>query len=798
MANEDRTIFLIDANNIIYRSFFAIKNISTSSGQPTNAVFGFVSSLLKILREYKPVYMGIVFDAPGPTFRHMLFEQYKIGRKPMPEPLQVQIPIIKEIIQAFGIRIFQKQGYEADDLLASMARKFSEDGFNIIVISGDKDMLQILNKKISVLNPITWKIIDEFAFHEKYGFLPVNIVDYLALVGDASDGVVGVVGVGEKIGTELVKRFRTIENIYNNIADIKGKISDVLAAGRDSAFLSKKLVELCCDIPLDITHQDLKIGKPDIARLKEIFQNLEFRKFEDSISEIFQDNNPEQHEDMFAVGEVLVKFREIIENPEGFKQKLEDNVIVKIGTDMKEKIKTLALKNIYLSQPYFDISIASFLIGKRFSSADILQAYKQYSQELIKQQMEFIFYSMEMPLIEVLAAMETNGVFVDVDYLKDLKRQYEEEINNLEEKIFVLAGESFNINSPLQVGKILFESLGLPPTRKTKTGYSTDTKNLQHLRGRHKIVDLIFQYRELSKLCNTYIEGFYRYINPSDNRIHPEFSQTAVSSGRLACKNPNMQALPVKTEKSALIRKIFIAPNDAMLYSFDYNQIELRILAHFSEDVLLCEAFKSGIDIHLETAKYLFPFRQDSLFEGEEAEQYRRIAKTINFGIIYGMNAYGLAQRLSITPEEAQIFIDQYFAKFQGVRKYIHRSISEAQKCAYVKTLFGRKRYIEEINSENKNQREFASRVAVNMPIQGTAAEIIKLAMIKIHNLLKKRNLQSRMILQVHDELLFEIPGGEQYLGEEIRAIMENIYKLNVPLKVDVQRGKNYLEMEKI
>ncbi len=798
MDNEQKKIFLIDANNIIYRSFFAIGRFTTSTGQPTNAVFGFVSTLLKILKEYKPVHMAVVFDAPGPTFRHSLFEEYKIARKPMPDELQAQIPVIKEIIKRFGMKILQQDGYEADDLLASVALKFSERGFDIVVITGDKDILQLLNRKITVLNPATWKVTDENIFQEKYGFAPASIVDYLALAGDASDSIPGVRGIGEKTAAQLVRKFGSIENIYENIADIKGRTRDILMADKNSAFLSKKLVLLSCNIPLEITEEHLKISQPNILAIKEIFQNLEFRKFENSISEIFSLSSSNNNHDSFAIGESIFDFREITENPQKFKQKLEDKNILKIGKDIKEKTKLLASKNIHLSQPYFDVSIASFLLGKSISAADILQAYRQYREELTKQQMEFLFDCVEIPLIEVIVSMETNGILVDTGYLKELKDQYQEEMDQLQEKIFALVGEVFNINSPSQVGRILFERLGLPSKRKTKTGYSTNTNVLEQIRDRHKIVDLILQYRELSKLCSTYIDGFSEYISPVDSRIHPEFLQTGVSSGRLACRNPNLQAIPVKTEKGGRIRKIFIAAREAVLYSFDYNQIELRVLAHFSDDPVLCDAFKNGRDIHLETAKQLFPFQSDSLFGSEDVERYRRIAKTINFGIIYGMNAYGLAQRLSCTPEEGQAFIESYFAKFQGVRRYIHRSISDAEKLGYARTMFGRKRYLPEIHSENKNQREFACRVAINMPIQGTSAELIKLAMIEIHKLMKSRNLQSKMILQIHDELLFEIYEEEQDVVEEIRTIMENIYNLNVPLKVDVQKGKNYLELTKI
>ncbi|MGB9642810.1 MAG: DNA polymerase I, partial [Candidatus Ratteibacteria bacterium] len=745
------TVFLIDANHIIYRSFFAIRGFTTSTGQPTNAIFGFVSTLLKILKDYKPEYLVVAFDTPAPTFRHLLLEQYKITRKPMPEELSAQIPVIKEILNAFGITMIEKESFEADDIIACLALKFSSAGHRVIIVTGDKDILQLLSEKINVLNPANWEMMDRKRFIEKYSFHPENIVDFLALCGDASDCIPGVPKIGEKTASQLIKEFGTIENLYENIESIEGRRKQLLLDGKESAFLSKRLVKLSCDAGLEMDIEDTGIKNVNFEKIRQIFQFLEFKKFETQLEEVFGLNvSAGISQDIFAIGDKIFDFNEILTNPDKFTGILTDRNLVKIGTNMKEKIKLLVSKNSYLSPPYFDFQIASFLLGSSPAETDIFQLHAAYLESFKKQQMDFLVHSIEMPLIEVLAFMELCGVLVDTGYLEVLKKEYQEEMKILQEKIYHIAGEVFNINSPSQVAKILFDKLGLPPKRKTKTGYSTDTTVLEQLRSRHKIVELILQYRELSKLSSTYIDGFIPFINPADSRIHPEYHQTVASSGRLVCHNPNLQSIPVKTERAGKIRKIFIAPENATLYSFDYSQIELRILAHFSKDKNLIEAFQNNRDIHIETAKQLFPL-QDGLFGANDIERYRRIAKTINFGIIYGMNEYGLAQRLSCPVEEAKAFIDCYFAKFPLVRLYIQKSVEEAEKKGYTGTLFGRRRYLPEIYSQNRNQKEFAKRVAVNMPIQGTAAELIKLAMIKIYDLIKKEKMKSKMILQVHD-----------------------------------------------
>ncbi len=793
-----KKIFLIDSNNIIYRSFFAIKSISTSTGFPTNAIFGFVSTLIKILREYNPEYIGCVFDTAAPTFRHEILKEYKIDRKPMPPELSAQIPVIKEIIESFGIACIEKESLEADDLIAHIALQFSSQGYQVIIFSSDKDLFQLLSPDIKIINPATWEEMDEKVFFEKFGFPPSKIVDFLALSGDVSDGVPGVKGIGEKTATILIKEFGSIENLYQNIDKIKGKKKELLLSGRDSAFLSKKLVQLKSNLPLELEIEEFKRKQPQFEKISNIFQKLEFKKFLQQIDEISGYKRQEILNDAFVIGDKTFDFNEILASPLSFQSMLEDSSIEKTGRNIKEKIKLLAKKNIYLSPPYFDIEIASFLTGFPSENTDIISQKQNYKKLIESEEMEYLFYSIEMKLIEVLAEMEMHGILVDKNYLEFLKNQYRDEMNKIQDSIYSIAGEVFNINSPSQVAKILFDKLSLPPVKKTKSGYSTDTDSLLQIRNRHKIVDLILQYRELVKLCSTYIEGFSSFINPSDGRIHPEYQQAVVSTGRLACRNPNLQAIPVKTERGGKIRKIFIAPQDALLYSFDYSQIELRILAHFSKDPVLIDAFRSNRDIHLETASQLFSFEDGLFSQPHDIEKYRRIAKTINFGIIYGMNAYGLAQRLSCSPEEAQFFIDTYFTKFRRVREYIQKAIAEAQEKGYVKTLFGRKRNLPEIHSENRNQREFAFRVAINMPIQGTAAELIKLAMIKIHQLKKQKKLKSAMVLQIHDELVFEIYKDESEFAEEIKNIMENIYSIEVPLKVNVERGENYLEMSEI
>lgn len=788
-----KKILLIDGTYIAYRSFFAIRNFQTTSGEPTNAVFGFVSTLLKLLKEFPDCSFAVAFDVKAPTFRHQMLEQYKITRKPMPDALSAQIPVIKEVVKGFGITIYERAGYEADDILATIATRLMEAGMDVLLVTGDKDAFQLLSENVEILNPATWEVTNTKSFIEKFSFPHTASVDYLALVGDVSDNIPGVPGIGEKTALKLISEFSSIESLYERIDEVEPvSVRKKLVAGKDLALLSKQLVILKKDVP-GISEQDICPPKPDLSAIESIFQRLEFRKFLGQTKELFGIST--EDDEMLALGQVVIPFSEILSEPDRFRPLCEDPKILKTGSGLKEKIRTLISHGITFSPPYFDISIARFLTGETSVSPDILSVRKQLEKEISEGGLSYLFSEIEMPLVKILAGMEMRGILLDLDYLNQLAREYDEKINILTERIYQAAGEQFNLNSPSQVGYVLFERLGLQSGKKTKTGYSTDYRVLSKLKNAHPVIDLLLEYRELAKLKNTYVDALCALINPETHRVHPTFSQTATTSGRLACRDPNLQALPVRSEQGGKVRRVFISPSGYTFYSFDYNQVELRVLAHFSEDPVLCDAFSKGRDIHLETARILFPEKFDSLFSGQQ-DALRRIAKTINFGIIYGMGEFGLSEQLGCSVEEARFFIEAYFARFAGVKRYISRVIEECEKQLFVKTLFGRKRRLPEIVGQNHHQKEFARRVAVNMPIQGTAAELVKLAMVKIGAFLEKSASDCHIILQVHDELLLEIPEGKESIAKEIEDIMKGVYPLRVPLAVNVKRGKNYLDME--
>ncbi|HOK56289.1 MAG TPA: DNA polymerase I [bacterium] len=798
-------IYLIDGTCLIYRSFYALPKLKTSTGIITNAIYGFTTTLLKILKEKKPEYMAIFFDLQVPTFRHITFEKYKEKRKPMPDELSGQIPKIKEIITYLGIKYYEKEGYEADDLIASSIEKLKSDDRVFFIISSDKDILQLIDKNVFVINPIDYSILDEKSVINKYGFRPEKIVDFIGLAGDTSDNIPGIPGIGEKTAISLLSKFNSIEEIYNNLEKIDSKnLRDKLEKNREIAFLSKKLSTLNKNFFDKITLEEIKINSPDLPRLYEIFEYFEFTKLKEIIKEIYPDvENIESIENFigFSTGEII-NYTEILRYPEKYKKILECDDIKKIGFDLKSKIVDLINKGIKLKNIDFDFSIAKHLTGKAIYNRNLFELKKEYENLLIGFNMYKLFEEVEMPLIYVLVWMEITGIKVDIEYLKNLNEKFNIEINEIIDKIYSLSGEVFNLNSPNQVGEILFKKLKLPVIKKTKTAYATDINVLKQLSPLHPLPKLLLEYRELYKIKSTYIEGLLNFINQKTGRIHPTYSQISTTTGRLTCSNPNLQNLPVKSQRGGLIRKAFCAEKNNFLLSFDYSQIELRVLAHFSEDPVLIDAFEKDRDIHSETAEIILT--SDSLFSplnfGElTKEEKRRIAKTINFGIIYGISPYGLSQELGISVEESSIFIQKYFEKFKKVKQYTENIIKKAEDNGYVETLLKRRRYIPELKSQNKNEREFGKRVAINMPIQGSASEIIKLSMNKIYQKFKEENLKSNLILQIHDELLFEVlPEEEKKVIEIVKEIMKNAIILKVPIKVDVKKGKNFLEMEEI
>jgi len=798
-----KEIYLVDGSALIYRSFYAIRELRTSTGRPTNAIYGFISSILKILKDRKPEYMCILYDLKAPTMRHISFADYKAQRKPMPEELVEQLPAIKEVAGLLGIKQIEKEGYEADDIIATLAERLSSKGYRISIITGDKDMMQLLGENVVIIHP-DGKVFTFEDFQKQYGMEPSVVPDIIGLAGDASDNIPGVYGIGEKTALKLLQTYGTIENLYSHIEEVKPeRIKNLLIENKESAFLSKKLAVLRKDAEIDINIEELKVSLPDVEKLLQIFEELEFRKLAAQMEEIypsFRLSGISEDVIVLSTGESL-SVEELIKAPVNFKKVLEDHNIKKYGFNLKDVIVEVEKKGISFESPSFDVAIARYLTGKVLSDNNINLLISKYNILFKELGMEKLFYEVEMPLVKTLAWMELNGIKTEKGVLEQLSMELNSELNVLENKIYQTAGEVFNINSSRQLASILFEKMKLPVLRKTKTGFSTDTDVLKKLSAIHPLPALILEYRELYKLKSTYIEGLIPFIEPSTGRIYPKFSQTSTATGRLSCNNPNLQNIPVRTERGSKIRKAFSCEKGNILYSFDYNQIDLRVLAHFSGDTYLVDAFRNNRDIHTETASILFS--GGSLFsvspERYNQKDLRRLAKTINFGIIYGMSAYGLSQELSISTSDADNFIKEYFSKFTGVREYIEKTLSAVEKDGFVTTILNRRRYIPEIRSANRNQKEFAKRAAINMPIQGSAADIIKIAMNRIYEFFKKERLKSIMVLQIHDELLFEVfPEEEDKVFRNVREIMENVLKLNVPLKVDVKKGPNYLEMDKL
>ncbi len=795
-------IYIVDGSSIVYRSFHGVRDLKTSTGQPTNAVYGFITTLLKFLKEKKPRHLIFTFDLKGPTVRHESFSGYKANRKPMPDELAVQLPSIRKALKLFGIRIFEMQGYEADDIIASAVRILKSEDNRVYILTGDKDMFQLIGKNVFLINPADGRIIDRDSFVADYGVEPSRIVDIIGLAGDKSDNIPGIPGIGEKTAIKLIKDFGGIEEIFGSIERIlPEKLRERLKAGRDAAILGHKLATLIDDMPLDISVEDTRVSEADSEGLLELFENLEFRKLARSIKDTYlQDSSAVLSESSigFSTGEVY-SYGEIKESPEKFKLLLGSGDILKCGFDLKSKMVELGKSGVSLKPPMFDLSIASHLTGKVTAGSDIFKSVEIYRECLEKLEITDLFEKVETPLIRTLAWLEMNGIKADEGFLRSFSSELRKEIDSLQEKIYSQAGEVFNINSSRQLSQVLFGKLGLPSGRKTKTGLSTDNSVLRELENGHPIVGLILRYREIYKLNSTYAEGLIPFISKETGRIHPVYSQVSTSTGRLSCSSPNLQNIPVRTELGSPVRKAFCAEGENMLYSFDYSQIELRILAHFSGDRNLTEAFMKGKDIHQETADILFP--ADSLFSPapgvSSSGDARRVAKTINFGIIYGMGAFGLSQELGISLPEAELFIKEYFNRFSGVKEYMNSVIKSVEKTGYVSTILKRRRYIDEVRSGERKEKEFGRRAAINMPIQGSAADIIKLAMNRVYEHFMAGKLKSRMVLQVHDELLFEtVREEEEEVVGSVREIMEGVMKLNVPLKVDVKKGPNYLDME--
>ncbi|MDP8260541.1 MAG: DNA polymerase I [Candidatus Gygaella obscura] len=832
-----KELILIDANSFCYRAFYAIKQLQTSYGQSTNAVYGFVVMINKIVEMFKPEYLGVCFDVSRKTFRSEKFRDYKLNRPAMPDELVSQIDFIKELVRSYNFALLQRQGYEADDIIATACRTFKNNGFKSIVISSDKDMLQLVDDKTFIYNPQKDKglMFDKRVVLERVGLHPEQIVDFISLTGDNADNIPGVKGIGEKTAVLLLKEFKTVDGVLKNLEEIKKpKLRDSLRQAKKQLTLNRELITLDSNVDVDVSLDNLKVKEPDYKRLSQLYRKLEFKsllkQLPDSCDrEVLELKNDQEsfigdsegkkaisffiEEDCFylSFGTGCVwKFDSLFLQ---LKEILEDNSILKITHDLKKAYSALSRCSVELKGELFDILLAGYLLdsGKsEYSVKDVLFDFleKQVNhnfeavnyfislkeillKKLKDNQLDKLFFEVELPFSKVLSSMEREGFSIDVRFLKDLSEKFEIKLKNITEKIFKISEEEFNINSPKQLRVILFDKFKLPVVKKTKTGPSTDEEVLKVLSSKHELPVLLLEYRQINKLKSTYVDVLPELVDKK-NKIHCNFKQFGTGTGRLSCENPNLQNIPVRTAAGKEIRRAFICSRkDNVLISSDYSQIELRILAHLSKDKNLVKAFKKGEDIHRFTAGLVFDVE-----EKDVDNQMRNVAKRVNFGIIYGMSAFGLAKDLSITNQEAQNFIDTYFLRYPKVKEYIQGQIKFAENNGYVETVLGRKRFLPFIKSKVNAQKQFAYRQAINTPVQGSAAELMKLAMINIHELFMKNRLSAKIILQVHDELIFEV--NKNSLEESISVIrsnMEQIYKIDVPIKTNFKQGSNWFDM---
>jgi len=840
-----KRLYLIDATAFCYRAFYAIRGLATANGQPTGAIYGFLNILNKLLKERKPEYLAICFDVSRDTFRSKKFKEYKIQRPPMPDALKSQIPLIKEIVANLGIEILEKPGFEADDIIAALAKSACAINVPVTIVSSDKDILQLVDKDIEVLSPNkdSGVLYNEKEVFSRFNVNPKQIPDVIALMGDSADNIPSVPGIGEKTAVELMKEFHSLDNLLNNIEKIsKEKTKAAIKANIQQIKLSKELAVLNQDLDLDFKIEKLKIKDPNLSELAHIFRRLEFKKLLKDLK--IEGESPleikveawdktdlgasiDNAEDLYLYSaERLVflsngKYLSLDKKDPNLKEILLDPDKRKISHDLKKLKINLAKEGLILNGLFFDTMIAAYLINPAQSSYEldnlsfvylnkilsdaaldsanalkiINQLKPKLEEELKKKGLFKLFTELEMPLVGVLADMELSGITLDLKVLSSLSKEVEKELAALIKNIYSLSGEEFNINSPKQLSTILFERLKLPVVKKNKTGPSTDEEVLNKLAAKHELPSLLLVYRQLMKLKNTYIDTLPELVDKETGKIHATFNQVGTETGRLSSNNPNLQNIPIKTEIGRNIRKAVIASGkDDLLISCDYSQIELRILAHLSGDETLALAFKNNQDIHKATASLIYNCKID-----EVSDEMRERAKRVNFGIVYGLTSYGLSKDLNIPVDEAQIFIDAYFSRYPKVKDYIDQQINFAKENGFVKTILGRKRYIPEINSKNMGIRQFAERQAVNTPIQGSAADLIKLAMIHIHDEIKKKELKARLVLQIHDELVFDLEKKElQVLVSLVRSKMENVLKLNVPIKVDIKMGQNWLEMEEV
>ncbi len=883
-----KNFFIIDGHSYIYRAYYAVRSLTTSSGLPTNAVFGFATMLFKIIQEQNPALLAVVFDPPGPTRRHSEFAEYKANRPPMPKDLTPQVPYIRRLVEALRIPVFVEEGQEADDVIATLARKADSDGLEVTIVTGDKDILQLVGERVRVYDTLKEKVYRPEDVQERFGVPPGRVVEIMGLMGDAADNIPGVPGIGEKTAKLLITQYGTIKNLLEHAHEIKRpKLRESLVAYADTARLSRELAILHDDIPIALDYGALEAKGPDNAALIRLLQELEFTSLlkyaardagaDAEYSAVLDEAALDRLVDALAKADefcfdtettsldplradlVGISFalrpRQAFYLPVGHEYPgappqiareralqalapvLMNPAIRKIGQNSKYDLLVLGRSGITVRGLAFDTMIAAYVLnpsrtshgldalaleylsyktttyadvagsGKKqigFASVDVstataysgedaditLRLKQTLEPQLREQGLERLFRDMEMPLLEVLTDMERTGVKLDAALLQSISAELSREITGVEKNIYALAGTEFNINSPKQLADILFGRLGLKPVKRTKTGYSTNVDVLEALAHVHPLPAEILSYRTLAKLKSTYADALPALINPETGRLHTSFNQTVTATGRLSSSEPNLQNIPIRTEVGRRIRRAFIAEPGASLLSADYSQVELRILAHMSGDPGLIETFRQGEDVHTRTASEIFGLDPDEI-----TPEMRRKAKAVNFGIVYGISAFGLAQDIGVSNAEAKRYIDSYFERYPGVRSYIDRAIEEAKTKGYVTTLLGRRRYIPELSSGVASVRGFGERMAMNTPIQGTAADLIKLAMINIHARIRREHRRSAMILQVHDELIFEVPDAEcDSMSALVREEMEGVLALSVPIRVDVGIGKNWDE----
>ncbi len=917
---KKKTFVIIDAMALAYKAYFAFisRPLSTSKGEPTSAIYGFVTQLFKIIEDTNPDYFAVAFDSKEKTFRHEKYEKYKSTRAEMPEDMIPQLDRIKQIIDAFNIPLYILPGYEADDLIGAAVKKAEKEGIFSYAVTPDKDYVQLITKNIHVIKPGKSNedilILDEQHVINEFGFEPIKMIEYLALVGDSSDDIPGVAGIGPKTAVPLIQEFGSIENLYKNIEKIEKKsVKNKLIESKENAYLSKELATIITDIDFEVDFEKAKFTKPNFDKLIKLFAELEFKNFESKLTKIYSSGEKdediviEENHDQFDKDNVeyrlvndekeldkLVKrlstskffvfdtetdslniyalnlagISFCVKPGEAFfiptkpkseesdlfttdfsdrfdtefvikklKNVFEDEKIKKVCQNGKYDIAVMRNYGISVNGFYFDTMLASYIldpdqkhgmdelakkylgytpisikeiIGVKKDASKIFEAelqqlsdyacedaditfrlYELMKKELEKENLMKLAEEVEFPLVEVLEEMERSGIRIDPRTLRLLSENLQDMLNEITESIYDYAEEEFNINSTKQLQTVLFEKLKLPHTKKTKTGYSTDASSLEGLKGEHEIIELLLDYRQYSKLKSTYADALPKMVEKTTGRIHTSFNQTVASTGRLSSLDPNLQNIPIRTELGREIRKAFVPTNkDYVLLSADYSQIELRIMASICEDEALIKAFKNEEDIHRSTAAHVF-----MVDPSEVTPDMRRKAKEVNFGILYGIGPFGLKNRLGITQTHAKEIIDTYFNTFKNVKKFMDDAIENAKNKGYAETLLGRRRYLKNIGSSNRVVRQFEERVAINMPIQGTAADMIKIAMINIHNEFRKQNLRSKMVLQVHDELVFDIYKKElEDVKPMVIELMESAMPLKVPIKVDTGIGVNWLE----